>query len=91
MAGFTQLRVAATAAGALDLKTKQLVALAIGVAVRCDGCIAYHVHDALRAGAGREEIMEAVGVAILMGGGPAMVYGCEALEALDQFEGMTKG
>ena len=56
MSGFTQLRIAATTAGALDLKTKQLVALAIGVAVRCDGCIAYHVHDALQAGAGREEI-----------------------------------
>jgi AhpD family alkylhydroperoxidase len=93
MSGFTQLRIAATTAGALDLKTKQLVALAIGVAVRCDGCIAYHVHDALQAGAGREEIMEAVGVAILMGGGPAMVYGCEALEALDQFDasGVTGG
>jgi AhpD family alkylhydroperoxidase len=90
MAGFTQLRVAATTDGALDLKTKQLVALAIGVAVRCDGCIAYHVHDALRAGAGREEIMEAVGVAILMGGGPAMIYGCEALEALDQFDATMK-
>jgi AhpD family alkylhydroperoxidase len=86
MSGFTQLRVAATAEGALNQKTKQLIALAIGVTVRCDGCIAYHVHDAVRAGASREEIMETVGIAILMGGGPAMVYGCEALEALDQFE-----
>jgi AhpD family alkylhydroperoxidase len=86
MSGFTQLRVAATAEGALNQKIKQLIALAIGVTVRCDGCIAYHVHDAIRAGASREEIMETVGIAILMGGGPAMVYGCEALEALDQFE-----
>jgi AhpD family alkylhydroperoxidase len=86
MSGFTQLRVAAAAEGALSSKTKQLIALAIAVTVRCDGCIAYHVHDAVRAGASREEIMEAVGMAILMGGGPAMVYGCEALEALDQFE-----
>jgi AhpD family alkylhydroperoxidase len=86
MSGFTQLRVAATSGGTLDQKVKQLIALAIGVTVRCDGCIAYHVHDAMRAGASREEIMEAVGIAILMGGGPAMVYGCEALEALDQFE-----
>jgi AhpD family alkylhydroperoxidase len=86
MAGFTQLRVAATAEGALSQKVKQLIALAIGVTVRCDGCIAYHVHDAIRAGATREEIMETVAIAILMGGGPAMVYGCEALEALDQFE-----
>jgi AhpD family alkylhydroperoxidase len=86
MSGFTQLRVAASAEGALSQKVKQLIALAIAVTVRCDGCIAYHVHDAIRAGATREEIMETVGVAILMGGGPAMVYGCEALEALDQFE-----
>ncbi len=86
MAGFTQLRVAASAEGALSQKVKQLIALAIAVTVRCDGCIAYHVHDAIRAGAGREEIMETVGIAILMGGGPAMVYGCEALEALYQFE-----
>lgn len=86
MTGFTQLRVAATTEGALDLKTKSLVALAIGVTAHCDGCIAYHIYDALRAGASREEIMEAVGVAIFMGGGPAMVYGCEVLAALDQFE-----
>lgn len=86
MSGFTQLRVAASAEGAISQKVKQLIALAIAVTVRCDGCIAYHVHDAIRAGATRDEIMEAVGVAILMGGGPAMVYGCEALEALDQFE-----
>jgi AhpD family alkylhydroperoxidase len=86
MSAFTQLRVASTSEGALSQKVKQLVALAIGVTVRCDGCIAYHVHDAIRAGATRQEIMEIVGIAVLMGGGPAMVYGCEALEALDQFE-----
>lgn len=50
------------------------------------GCIAYHTHGALKAGATRQEVHEAVGVAILMGGGPAMIYGCEALAALDQFE-----
>ena len=58
----------------------------ISLAARCDGCIAYHVHDALRAGATRTEVLEAIGVAILMGGGPATVYGAEAIEALDQFE-----
>ena len=71
---------------ALDRKAKELIALGIGIAVRCDGCISYHVHDALEAGATRKEIIETIGVAILMGGGPSMVYGCEALEALDQFE-----
>jgi len=86
MSGFGQLYAAATADGALSAKVKQLMALSIAVTVRCDGCIAYHVHDALRAGATRPEIMEAIGVAVMMGGGPAMVYGCEALEALEQFE-----
>jgi AhpD family alkylhydroperoxidase len=93
ISGFTQLRVASTSEGTLSQKVKQLMALAIAVTVRCDGCIAYHVHDAIRAGATRQEIMETIGIAILMGGGPAMVYGCEALEALDQFEasGLTPG
>jgi AhpD family alkylhydroperoxidase len=56
------------------------------IAARCDGCIAYHVHDALKAGATRKEIVETIGVAVLMGGGPATVYGAEAFEALNQFE-----
>ncbi|MBM9531370.1 carboxymuconolactone decarboxylase family protein [Desulfoprunum benzoelyticum] len=86
MTAFAQLSAAATTAGALDARTKQLIALGIGITVRCDGCIAYHVHDALRAGASREEILETIGVAVLMGGGPAVIYGCEALEALEQFE-----
>lgn len=86
MTAFAQLGAAATAEGALDARTKQLIALGIGITVRCDGCIAYHVHDALRAGASKEEILETIGVAILMGGGPAVMYGCEALEALEQFE-----
>lgn len=86
MAGFGQLHVASVAEGALDSKTKELIALSIGIAVHCNGCIAFHVHDALKAGANRHEIVETIGVAILMGGGPSMVYGCEALEALNQFE-----
>lgn len=85
ISAFAQLNGAATAAGALSTKTKQLIALGIGITVRCDGCIAYHVHDALRAGATKQEIMETIGVAILMGGGPSVIYGCEALEALEQF------
>ena len=86
MSAFAQLNGATTAAGVLSTKTKQLIALGIAITVRCDGCIAYHVHDALRAGATKQEILETIGIAILMGGGPAVVYGCEALEALDQFE-----
>ncbi len=85
MSAFAQLNGAATAPGALDARTKQLMALGISIATRCEGCIAYHVHDAIRAGATREEIMETMGLAILMGGGPAVVYASKALEAFDQF------
>jgi AhpD family alkylhydroperoxidase len=86
MAGFGTLHSSAVAEGALDTKSKELIALGIAIAVHCDGCIAFHVHDALNAGASRQETMEAIGVAILMGGGPSMVYGCEAMEALHEFE-----
>ncbi len=86
MAGFSQLHKQAMAEGALSAKTKELIALAIAITVRCDGCIAYHVHDALLAGATRPEIVEAIGVAVLMGGGPSTIYGSEALGALEQFE-----
>ena len=85
MRGFSTLHTASTAPGALPTKTKELIALAIGISVHCDGCIAYHVHDALHAGATREDIIETIGVAVMMGGGPSVVYGCEAIEALEQF------
>jgi AhpD family alkylhydroperoxidase len=86
MSGFGALHKNAVAEGALSAATKELVALGIAVAVRCDGCIAYHVHDALEAGGDRDEIAETIGVAVLMGGGPALMYGAEAYEALDEFE-----
>jgi len=89
--GFRQLHVESMAEGALSTKHKELIALAIGVAVRCEGCIAFHVHDALKAGASREEILETLGVVMLMGGGPAAVYAGEAREALDQFEAEETG
>jgi AhpD family alkylhydroperoxidase len=85
MSGFGMLHKEALADGTLSVKTKELIALAIAVAVRCDGCVAYHVHDALQAGATRPEILEALGVAVLMGGGPALMYSAEALDALEQF------
>jgi AhpD family alkylhydroperoxidase len=86
MEGFAQLHSASVADGALSSKLKELIALAIGITVRCDGCIAFHVHDALNAGATRKEVAETVGVAIMMGGGPSVVYGCQPLEALEQSE-----
>ena len=87
MAAFGQLHESTIAAGALGSKTKELIALGIAISVRCNGCIAFHVHDALEAGASRAEIIETIGVSVLMGGGPSMVYGCEALEALNEFQG----
>lgn len=86
MKAFAALSTAATAAHSLDTKTKELMALAIGIAVHCDGCVAYHTRMAHRHGASREEIAETVALAIYMGGGPAAVYGADALRAFDVFE-----
>ena len=91
MAGFTQLHKQALADGALTAKVKELIALSIGIHARCDGCIAFHLRGARRAGATRPEVTEAIGVAILMGGGPSAIYGAQALEALEQFEAGQDG
>lgn len=85
MQAFGQLHSASTKDSTLSKKLKELIALGIAITVRCDGCIAFHVHDAVKAGASKDEIVETIGVAIMMGGGPSVVYGCEALEALKQF------
>ncbi len=71
--------------GALSPKIKELLALAIGVTVRCDGCVSYHARRAFKRNATREEVAEALGVAIHMGGGPSMVYAAEAMRAFDAF------
>jgi AhpD family alkylhydroperoxidase len=86
MSGFGQLHSASVADGALSSKVKELIALAIGITVRCNGCIAFHVHAALGAGATADEVLETIGVAVMMGGGPSVIYGIAAMEALDQFE-----
>jgi AhpD family alkylhydroperoxidase len=83
---FSQLHHKSLADGALSMKVKELMSLAIGIAVHCDGCIAYHVHDSLKAGATRQEVVETISVALMMGGGPASVYAAMAMEALDQFQ-----
>lgn len=70
--------------GTVSSKTKELIALAIGITVRCDGCLAHHAGAACEAGASREEVIEAIGVAMHMGGGPSLVYGSEALKAFNQ-------
>jgi len=74
---------AASGAEALHAKTKELIALAISVAVRCDPCIAFHAQAAVKQGATRGEVMEAMGMAIYMGAGPSVMYASKAVEAYD--------
>lgn len=71
--------------GALSFKHKELIAVAVGVALRCDDCIGYHVQEALKAGASREELLEALGVAILLSGGPGVMYATHAVAAMEEF------
>lgn len=82
--GFGALAKAATAPGVLDAKTKELIALALGVAAHCDACIGFHMLALLRLGATRKEIEEALGVAVYMGGGPSLMYTADALAAYDE-------
>jgi AhpD family alkylhydroperoxidase len=81
---FSGLAKAAIGEAALDSKTKELIALAIGIAGRCDGCIGFHTEAAIKHGASRDEVVETIGVATYMGGGPSYVYGAQALLAFDQ-------
>ncbi len=85
MSGFARLHKKAVEEGALSNKVKEMMALAISIVVGCEGCIAYHVHDAAAAGATRQELLETIGVGLLMGGGPGSIYAAHALEAIDQF------
>lgn len=85
MEGFYALSAAATAEGALDKKTKEFIALAIGVTQRCDGCIGFHAKALHKLGATREEIAEIMAMCVYMGGGPALMYAADALRAFDQF------
>lgn len=85
LSSFANLHKEGLKDGVLPHKVKELMALAIAITTHCKGCIGFHVHDALKSGATAEEVLETIGVAILMGGGPGLVYGCEAMEALEQF------
>jgi AhpD family alkylhydroperoxidase len=87
MAAFQGLMKSASKDGALPAKTKELMALAIAIAMRCEGCIVFHVQNAMRHGASRGELAETIGVAVEMGGGPATVYGGKALAAFDELSG----
>lgn len=86
MQGFSALAQAASRDAALDKKTKELIALALGVAAHCDGCIGFHVEALVRLRATRQEVEEALGMAVYMGGGPALMYAADAIAAYEQFE-----
>jgi AhpD family alkylhydroperoxidase len=86
MKAFSDLAQAALAHKALDSKTKELIALGISVAVRCDDCIGFHVKAALKHGASRDEVVETLGMAIYMGAGPSAMYASHAIDAFEQFK-----
>jgi AhpD family alkylhydroperoxidase len=86
MKAFSAIAQAALAPKALNAKTKELIALAISVAVRCDDCVAFHAKAAVEQGATREEVLETLGMAIYMGAGPSAMYASHALGAFTQFE-----
>ncbi|GAD20428.1 MULTISPECIES: carboxymuconolactone decarboxylase family protein [Comamonadaceae] len=89
MKSFAEMGKAAIADGALDAKTKELIALAIGVATRCDGCIGFHAKALARLGATKAEVHETLGVAVYMGGGPSAMYAANAVAAFDEFMAET--
>lgn len=84
MQAFGALGKAALAPGALDDKTKELIAMAIGVAARCDACLGFHAKALVRLGATPEEFREMLGVAVYMGGGPSLMYAANAQAAFDE-------
>ena len=86
LSGFAALYQQAMTAGVLSAKTKELIALGIAVSTRNEDCLASHLHDALRAGTTRQEIIETLGVAVLMGGESTTLAACAAFAALEQFE-----
>jgi AhpD family alkylhydroperoxidase len=83
--GFGDLGRAATASGVLDKKTKELIALALSVAARCDPCIGFHMQTLVKLGATRQEIDETLGVTTYMGGGPSLMYAASAIAAFEEF------
>ncbi|GAB7144648.1 carboxymuconolactone decarboxylase family protein [Mycobacterium riyadhense] len=89
--GFAEMSNGALNSGTLERKFKELIALAIGVVAGCDGCIASHAQGAVRAGASKEEAAEAIGVSILMHGGPATIYGARAYDAFCEFVDAAAG
>lgn len=87
LTGFSAMAKAALAPGALSTEHKELMALAIGIAGHCDGCIGFHVKTLCRMGVSRQAFMETLAVAVYMGGGPSLMYAGQALRAYEEFGG----
>jgi AhpD family alkylhydroperoxidase len=85
MKGFADLARAATAEGTLTKKTKELIALALGVAAHCEACIGFHVEALVKLGVTKPEVEEALAVAVYMGGGPSLMYAAGAMQAFEEF------
>lgn len=90
MKGFSAMAQGALAAGAIGALEKELIALGIAVAARCDGCIGFHVKALVKLGVSREQVMETLGVAVYMGGGPSLMYAAEAVHAYEEFLAVAK-
>ena len=85
MQAFRGLSQAASKDGALDKKTKELIAMSIAVAKRCEGCIGFHAQTCVKLGVTEAEFMEVLGMAVYMGGGPSLMYAAEAVNAFKEF------
>jgi len=85
--GFSALAQAATRDGALDKKTKELIAMALSVAARCDPCVGFHAETLVKLGCSRAEYEDMLGMCVYMGGGPALMYAAHALQAFEEFGG----
>ncbi len=90
MAGFSAMAQAAGKDGALDRKTKELVALGIAISTRCDGCIGFHTEALVKLGCTRAEFEETLGMAVYMGGGPSLMYAGDAMAAWEQYGGAAE-
>ncbi|MEN9893679.1 MAG: hypothetical protein RLY78_3974 [Pseudomonadota bacterium] len=84
--GFSALAGAAMQPGALDAKTKELIAMALSVAARCDPCLGFHAQALVRLGCTKAELEEMLAVCVYMGGGPSLMYAAHALQAWQQFD-----
>lgn len=87
--GFSALAQAASRDGALDKKSKELIAMALSVASRCDPCVGFHAQALVKLGCTRAEFEDMLGMCIYMGGGPSLMYAAQALAAFEEFGGET--